>query len=43
MMWWKLTLTPNRGDCLSITGLARELGVFEPSSVFVDCDPVDRI
>ena len=38
----EVDLTPNRGDCLSITGLARELGVLSQAQVsFVDCDPVD--
>ena len=38
----EVDLTPNRGDCLSITGLARELGVLSQAKVsFVDCDPVD--
>ena len=38
----EVDLTPNRGDCLSITGLARELGVLSQTPVsFVGCDPVD--
>ena len=38
----EVDLTPNRGDCLSITGLTRELGVLSQTSVhFVACDPVD--
>ncbi len=38
----EVDLTPNRGDCLSITGLTRELGVLSQTPVhFVACDPVD--
>ena len=38
----EVDLTPNRGDCLSITGLARELGVLSQTPVkFVTCEPVD--
>jgi len=38
----EVDLTPNRGDCLSITGLTRELGVLSQTAVhFVACDPVD--
>ncbi|NCX49500.1 MAG: phenylalanine--tRNA ligase subunit beta, partial [Gammaproteobacteria bacterium] len=38
----EVDLTPNRGDCLSITGLARELGVLSQTPVeFVPCEPVD--
>lgn len=38
----EVDLTPNRGDCLSITGLARELGVLSQTPVeFVACEPVD--
>ena len=38
----EVDLTPNRGDCLSITGLARELGVLSQTPIsFVHCDPVD--
>jgi len=38
----EVDLTPNRGDCLSITGLARELGVLSQTPVeFVGCEPVD--
>ncbi len=38
----EVDLTPNRGDCLSITGLARELGVLSQAQFsFVHCDPVD--
>ncbi|WP_428034750.1 phenylalanine--tRNA ligase subunit beta [Amphritea sp.] len=34
-------LTPNRGDCLSITGLAREVGVLNKTSVsYVEADVV---
>lgn len=34
-------LTPNRGDCLSITGLAREVGVLNKAPVsFVEADAV---
>ncbi|SEQ58468.1 phenylalanyl-tRNA synthetase beta subunit [Amphritea atlantica] len=34
-------LTPNRGDCLSITGLAREVGVLNKASVrYVEADVV---
>ena len=34
-------LTPNRGDCLSITGLAREVGVLNKASVsFVEAEVV---
>ena len=35
-------LTPNRGDCLSVTGLARELGVLSQTPVqFVSCESID--
>ena len=38
----EVDLTPNRGDCLSITGLARELGVLSQTTVrTVDCEAVD--
>jgi phenylalanyl-tRNA synthetase beta chain len=38
----EVDLTPNRGDCLSITGLARDLGVLSQTPVeFVACEPVD--
>ena len=38
----EVDLTPNRGDCLSITGLARELGVLSKTTVrTVDCEAVD--
>lgn len=38
----EVDLTPNRGDCLSVTGLARELGVLSQTPVqFVRCEPVD--
>ncbi len=38
----EVDLTPNRGDCLSITGIARELGVLSQSAVrYVDCEAVD--
>ncbi|MBU26051.1 MAG: phenylalanine--tRNA ligase subunit beta [Gammaproteobacteria bacterium] len=38
----EVDLTPNRGDCLSVTGLARELGVLSQTPVqFVSCEPVD--
>ncbi|MBQ0783636.1 MAG: phenylalanine--tRNA ligase subunit beta [Amphritea sp.] len=34
-------LTPNRGDCLSIAGLAREVGVLNKAAVsYVDVEPV---
>ncbi len=37
----ELDLTPNRGDCLSIRGLARELGVLSDTIVeIVSCTPV---
>jgi phenylalanyl-tRNA synthetase beta chain len=37
----EVDLTPNRGDCLSITGLARELGVLSQTTVrTVDCEAV---
>ena len=39
----EVDLTPNRGDCLSITGLARELGVLSQTPVeLVGCEPVDH-
>ena len=38
----EVDLTPNRGDCLSISGLARELGVLSQTTVrTVDCEAVD--
>tara|TARA_R110001592_G_scaffold232050_1_gene489348 strand:+ start:39241 stop:41622 length:2382 start_codon:yes stop_codon:yes gene_type:complete len=38
----EVDLTPNRGDCLSIRGLARETGVLNLASVKEqNCDPVD--
>ena len=38
----EVDLTPNRGDCLSITGLARELGVLSQTTVrTADCEAVD--
>ena len=38
----EVDLTPNRGDCLSVTGLARELGVLSQTPVqFVSCEPID--
>ena len=38
----EVDLTPNRGDCLSITGLARELGVLSQTAVrYVDCEVID--
>ena len=38
----EIDLTPNRGDCLSITGLAREVGVLNKSYVKeIDCQPVE--
>ena len=38
----EVDLTPNRGDCLSINGLARELGVLSQTTVrTVDCEAVD--
>ena len=38
----EVDLTPNRGDCLSITGLARELGVLSQTTFrTVDCEAVD--
>src|SRR5262245_18312939 len=38
----ELDLTPNRGDCLSIRGVAREVGVlFETAVSAPDCKPVD--
>ncbi|MBT6288180.1 MAG: phenylalanine--tRNA ligase subunit beta, partial [Oceanospirillales bacterium] len=38
----EVDLTPNRGDCLSITGLARELGVLSQTAVrYVDCEAID--
>jgi len=38
----EVDLTPNRGDCLSMTGLARELGVLSQTAVrYVDCEVVD--
>ncbi|MDA8581052.1 phenylalanine--tRNA ligase subunit beta [Litoricolaceae bacterium] len=38
----EVDLTPNRGDCLSITGLARELGVLSQTTIrTVDCEAVD--
>jgi phenylalanyl-tRNA synthetase beta chain len=38
----ELDLTPNRGDCLSIRGVAREVGVlFETAVSSPDCKPVD--
>ena len=37
----EVDLTPNRGDCLSIRGLAREVGVLNKADVKVqDCSPV---
>jgi phenylalanyl-tRNA synthetase beta chain len=37
-------LTPNRGDCLSITGLAREVGVLNKVAVkFVEPAPVEPV
>ena len=37
----EVDLTPNRGDCLSVTGLARELGVLSQTPVqFVSCEPI---
>ncbi|NVK41183.1 MAG: phenylalanine--tRNA ligase subunit beta [Oceanospirillaceae bacterium] len=37
-------LTPNRGDCLSITGLAREVGVLNKAPVkFVAAEPVESV
>jgi len=38
----ELDLTPNRGDCLSIRGVAREVGVlFGAAVTSPDCDPVE--
>jgi len=38
----EVDLTPNRGDCLSITGLTRELGVLSQTTArTVDCEAVD--
>ena len=38
----EVDLTPNRGDCLSMTGLARELGVLSQTAVrYVDGEGVD--
>lgn len=37
----ELGLTPNRGDCLSIAGIAREAGVLNQTAVLVpQCNPV---
>ncbi len=37
----EVDLTPNRGDCLSLRGLAREVGVLNQAEVTVQaCDPV---
>ncbi|MDM8559344.1 phenylalanine--tRNA ligase subunit beta [Candidatus Parabeggiatoa sp. HSG14] len=37
----ELELTPNRGDCLGIEGIAREVGVLTRSQVTIpDCSPV---
>jgi phenylalanyl-tRNA synthetase beta chain len=38
----EIDLTPNRGDCLSINGLAREVGVLNQSYIKeIDCQPVE--
>jgi phenylalanyl-tRNA synthetase beta chain len=38
----EVDLTPNRGDCLSVTGLARELGVLSHTPVqIVSCESID--
>ncbi|HAN81289.1 MAG TPA: phenylalanine--tRNA ligase subunit beta [Gammaproteobacteria bacterium] len=38
----EVDITPNRGDCLSVTGLARELGILTQTPVqFVSCEPID--
>lgn len=40
----EVDLTPNRGDCLSVTGLARELGVLSKTPVqLVSCEPIDPV
>ena len=36
----EVDLTPNRGDCLSIRGLAREVGVLNQESIQQACAPV---
>jgi phenylalanyl-tRNA synthetase beta chain len=38
----EIDLTPNRSDCLSVAGIAREVGVLTSTDVtFVDCQPVN--
>ncbi|MDM8566082.1 phenylalanine--tRNA ligase subunit beta [Candidatus Halobeggiatoa sp. HSG11] len=38
----EIDLTPNRGDCLSIEGIAREVGALTKSKLtFLDCSPVN--
>ncbi len=40
----EVDLTPNRGDCLSISGIAREIGVLNKLCVKeIDCHPVEPI
>jgi len=40
----ELSLTPNRGDCLSITGIAREVGVLNDMAVnTLSVKPVDTV
>jgi phenylalanyl-tRNA synthetase beta chain len=39
-----IDLTPNRGDCLSVRGIAREVGVLTSTPVTpVTCEPVDAV